>query len=251
MHYHADDAEQSNVREEYIRATHKTKQKKKAVKTSKKKQAKAESISETPKSKRKPGRPKGAKNKSPPKVTIEEFTSEELALASELGLPDGWGASKKERKRGDFKWTFKSPDGQTFDSKKKAFAAAGAEMTDAPKSKRGRKRKATQEEEVEAETMADPAIVDEGDPPWRTTDHTFLSRRVRWTPPVDNLDLPHEPVVGTIVGWISDTDVDSEGNPGFESSTTGLPACLFHVVFDDFEQDFEEWELKEIFLDEE
>jgi hypothetical protein len=26
---------------------------------------------------------------------------------------------------------------------------------------------------------------------------------------------------------------------------------LFHVVFDDFEQDFEEWELNEIFLDEE
>jgi hypothetical protein len=50
------------------------------------------------------------------------------------------------------------------------------------------------------------------------------------------------------VGWISETDVDSEGNPGFVSSTTDKPAKLFHAVFDEFEQDFEEWELEECLL---
>jgi hypothetical protein len=164
-------------------------------------------------------------------------------LAAELGLPEGWGVSKKERKRGDYKWTFKAPEGKMFDSKKKAFAHAGLE----PETKsggRGRKRKAPEvQEEVEEEV-----IVDEGDPPWRTTDHPFLNRRVRWTPPADdNVDLPQKPAVGTILGWISETDVDSEGNPGFESSKTGQPAPLFHVVFDDFE----EWELENIFVNEE
>jgi hypothetical protein len=241
VHYHADDAEQSNVREEYIRATHKTKQKKKA-KTSKQKAA-ATAEDETPKPKRKGGRPKGSKNKKTKEKVIEELTPDEIALAAELGLPDGWGVSKKERKRGDYKWTFKAPDGSTFDSKKKAFVHAGLE----PERKsggRGRKRKAPEvQEEVEEEVT-----VDEGDPPWRTTDHPFLNRRVRWTPsPTDNADLPQEPAVGTVLGWISETDVDSEGNPGFESSRTGQPAPLFHVVFDDFEQDFEEWELEEIF----
>jgi hypothetical protein len=247
VHYHADDAEQSNVREEYIRATHKTKQKKKAKTSRKKAPAPAATQDETPKPKRKGGRPKGSKNKKVKEVVIEELTLDEIALAAELGLPEGWGASKKERKRGDYKWTFKAPDGSTFDSKKKAFDHAGLK-SETKSGGRGRKRKApeVQEEEVEEEV-----IVDEGDPPWRTADHPFLNRRVRWTPPADNVDLPHESVVGTVLGWISETDVDSEGNPGFESSRTGQPAPLFHVVFDDFEQDFEEWELEEIFVDEE
>lgn len=264
MHYHADDAVQSNVREDYIRATHKTKQKKKAKQAPKKRQAKAETTEATPKAqKRKSGRPKGSKNKSPNVKVAEEYTLEELSLATEIGLPDGWGARKTEKKRGDFKWSIKSPDGKTFDSKKKAFAAAGLEYTEQSangKGKgggRGRKRKPAEvvEEEVEEleDAASDPPVeesVDEGDPPWRTTDHPFLSRRIRWTPPAENSDLPNEPSVGTVVGWISETDVDSEGNPGFVSSKTGQPACLFHALFDDFEQDFEEWELEEIFLKE-
>ena len=249
VHYHADDAEQSNVREEYIRATHKTKQKKKAKSTSRKRQAKSES-DETPK--RKAGRPKGSKNKSAARKSVEKEyipTADEVDLATEIGLPNGWGASKKERKPFGFKWTIKSPDGKTFDSKKKAFAHAGCDMPEDQKSAgRPRKRKAADNIEEEVETVEELAVVDEGDPPWRTSEHAFLNRRVRWTPPEDNVDLPHEAVVGTVIGWISETDVDSEGNPGFESSKTGQPACLFHVVFDDFEQDFEEWELEEIFI---
>ena len=244
VHYHADDAEQSNVREDYIRATHKTK-KKKQPKTSRKKQLNSAASEE--KQRRKPGRPKGSKSKN---IDSKEYTPEEIALAGDLGLPEGWGASKRERKRGDFKWTIMSPDGRTYDSKKKAFAAAGLDIpNETHKNGKGRKRKTPDMEDAE-ESPATETIVDEGDPPWRTTDHPYLSRRVRWTPPEDNPDLPHEISVGKVVGWISETDVDSEGNPGFESSRTGEPAPLFHVMFDDFEQDFEEWELVEIFLDE-
>lgn len=36
---------------------------------------------------------------------------------------------------------------------------------------------------------------------------------------------------GTVVGWISETDVDSAGDPGFVSDKTGKPARLFHVTF--------------------
>ena len=236
------------MREDYIRATHKTK-KKKQPKTSKKKQPKAAASEET--QKRKPGRPKGSRSKNAQSTNSKEYTPEEIALADEIGLPDGWGASKKERKRGDFKWTIKSPDGKTYDSKKKAFAAAGLDIpNETQKNGKGRKRKTAEMEDVD-DSPTEMEVVDEGDPPWRTNDHPFLSRRVRWTPPEDNPDLPHEPSIGTVVGWISETDVDSEGNPGFESSRTGEPAALFHVMFDDFEQDFEEWELEEIFLDEE
>lgn len=92
--------------------------------------------------------------------------------------------------------------------------------------------------------------VDEGDPPWRTGGHDFLSRRVRWTPTNRNAGLKREPAVGTVMGWISETDVDSKGNPGFVSNKLGKPASLFRVLFDDFEQDFEEFELEPIFCTE-
>lgn len=235
------------MREEYIRATNKTKQKKKAKSTSRKRRTKSES-DETPK--RKAGRPKGSKNKRATAAQKSEYapTPDEVELATEIGLPNGWGASKKERKPFGFKWSIKSPDGKAFDSKKKAFAHAGCDMPGGQTNVgRPRKRKSADMEE-EVETADQPVVVDEGDPPWRTSDHAFLTRRVRWTPPAENVDLPHEAAVGRVVGWISETDVDSEGNPGFESSRTGQPACLFHVVFDDFEQDFEEWELEEIFI---
>jgi len=93
--------------------------------------------------------------------------------------------------------------------------------------------------------------VDEGDPPWRTGGHDYLSRRVRWTPTNRNTGLKREPAVGTVMGWISESDVDSKGNPGFVSNKTGKPASLFRVLFDNFEQDFEEFELEPIFCTDE
>mmetsp|Transcript_36390 Transcript_36390/g.65515 ORF Transcript_36390/g.65515 Transcript_36390/m.65515 type:complete len:390 (+) Transcript_36390:81-1250(+) len=131
--------------------------------------------------------------------------------------------------------------------------------TPAPKKKRGRpagsknKKEKEEEEESPLAVMADPPqndlSLDEGDPPWRTTGHEHLSRRIQWTPPSEEGGVVSQPYVGTVVAWIAETDVDSEGNPGFECSKTGNPARLFHAIFQEFEQDFEEWELEECFLD--
>ena len=86
------------------------------------------------------------------------------------------------------------------------------------------------------------------DPPWRTCGHDFLSRRVCWTPRRGR-GRRCQPAVGRVIGWISKSDVDSGGRPGFVSSKTGQPADLFHVEFQDYEQDFEEYELNEIWID--
>jgi hypothetical protein len=95
------------------------------------------------------------------------------------------------------------------------------------------------DEEEENEDMIidiDEIELDEGDPPWRTNGHEYISRSIRYNNKI-----------GKVVGWISDTDVDSEGNPGFVGST-GEAACLFHAIFRDFRQDFEEWELIECLI---
>ena len=230
VHYHVDNAVQNNVREEKIRATAKTQSKKKKKKkaAAKKSKSSLEDLdSPEPTQKRKPGRPKGstnkkspAKSKSPkkkgrPKKKVE-YTSEQLRAAKEMGLPRGWAVVKE----GDFSSIMKDPDGKKYKTQKAAFAAAGL-VTQTT----GRKRKAVELEEEE---------VDEGDPPWRTTGHEYLSREVTWNG-----------VNGLVTGWISETDVDSNGEPGFVSSESGKPAKLFHAIFDEFEQDFEEFELEE------
>lgn len=66
-------------------------------------------------------------------------------------------------------------------------------------------------------------------------------------------------ISGTVVGWISETDIDSAGEPGFVSDKTGKPACLFHVTFPEDNhhqyaslliqsQDLEEYELLEVLI---
>jgi hypothetical protein len=243
VHYHVDDAVQNNVREEKIRATAKTKSKKKKKQQKAKKQKTSSSSSvledidsPEPTPKKKPGRPKGSTNKkspaassvaakkSPkkkpgrPKKKMMEYKAEQLSAAKEMGLPRGWAVIKE----GDFSSVMKDPEGKKYKSQKAAFAAAGIET----QSSGGRKRKAKEEEEE--------VVVDEGDPPWRTSGHKYLSRQIQWTG-----------LTGIVTGWISETDVDSNGEPGFICSNTGEPARLFHAVFDDFEQDFEEFELEE------
>jgi hypothetical protein len=154
--------------------------------------------------------------------------------------------------------------------KKKMVASASATKASTPKGKQGGKKRAAassasssgkkgrgrpagsknkkqkvekvyddDEEEEENEDMIieiDEKELDEGDPPWRTTGHEYMSRSIRYNNKI-----------GKVVGWISDTDVDSEGNPGFVGST-GEAACLFHAIFRDFRQDFEEWELIECLI---
>lgn len=244
VHYHVDDAVQNNIREEKIRATKKTKSKKQMKNNKSKKQKSSSSVLEdigspdtttAASKKKKPGRPKGSgptkattTKKSPhkkqpgkPKKKVE-YKSEELAAAKEIGLPRGWAVIRE----GDYSSIMKDPDGKSYKTKKAAFAAAGvttgASSSTSLTAAVGKKRK------------VEEAAVDEGDPPWRTSGNEFLSRQIKY-----------EGVIGKVVGWISETDVDSNGEPGFLSSDTGKPARLYHAVFDDFDQDFEEFELEE------
>lgn len=137
--------------------------------------------------------------------------------------------------------------------KKRAASSSSGRSTPATKKGRGRpagsknkKQKVEKvyddddEEEEENEDMIieiDETELDEGDPPWRTIGHEYISRNIQYNNKV-----------GKVVGWISNTDVDKEGNPGFVGSD-GNPACLFHAIFRDFRQDFEEWELIECLIE--
>ena len=49
-------------------------------------------------------------------------------------------------------------------------------------------------------TELDETVLEDGDPPWRTDGHEYISRLI-W----------HSDMVWRVVGWISDTDVDIEG----------------------------------------
>merc|ERR1712060_612110 len=97
------------------------------------------------------------------------------------------------------------------------------------KKKKAIKKKKKKEPKIE-DAVTEVGEADEGDPPWRTDGHDYIGKRVRWTPPPEEgyTDAPR-PIEGTVVGWISERDVDSEGNPGFISFKTGAPANLFHA----------------------
>jgi hypothetical protein len=154
--------------------------------------------------------------------------------ALELGLGLGWEAVAKGGKR----WTITDPSGVSYRSKKAAFAAY--------------KLAASSEKETE-----------DGDPPWRTVGNDYLGRRVAWTTnhSVSTRRTIAVEQVGKMTGYISETDVDQAGEPGFVSERTGKPAKLFRVVFDDDpghpyasylvqSQDLEEYELLECMLPE-
>ena len=151
--------------------------------------------------------------------------------ASHMGFgEEGWKAYPMPGSR----WKIVAPDGKIYKTKKEALAAYQAGLE---------------------------AAADEGDPPWRTSDHEYLGRQVLWTTQYRvsarrTVDLEQ---VGTITGWISETDVDKEGEPGFVSEKTGQPAPLFHVKFPEdknhlyaaqllMEQDLEEYEVLECLL---
>ena len=87
----------------------------------------------------------------------------------------------------------------------------------------------------------------EDDPPWQTDGNDYLGRRIQYT------FLDSVTGKGTVTGWLSDIDVDREGNPGFVSEKIKKPACLFHVTMDSScaiaAQDFEENELEDILVE--
>lgn len=162
-----------------------------------------------------------------------------LAAAASIGLVEGgWKAYVD----GHHKWKIEAPDGTVYRSKKAALEAY-AQLYKLP-----------QEEE----------LVEEGDPPWRTTGHDYLGRHVEFVQhhQVSARRSVRVEQIGTVTGWISESDVDKAGEPGFVSEKTGAPAALFHVVFPDEpnhpyssmlvqSQDLEEYELLECLLNEE
>jgi hypothetical protein len=191
----------------------------------------------------------------------------ELNLASKMGLPEGWAVNIKPNSR----FTFRSPDGDLkFTSKKAVFAHLGltppkhghnpldddeedvVEDTDEEDDEDGETELGSSNEKKDIQQNNngngnDPMEIEDGDPPWRTSGHKLLGRRVEYT------FLDGVTGKGTLTGWISDKDVDKEGNPGFVSERTDLPACLFHVTMDSdcpiASQDFEGYEVKEILID--
>ncbi|GKY96148.1 hypothetical protein MPSEU_000574800 [Mayamaea pseudoterrestris] len=151
--------------------------------------------------------------------------------AAAIGLGEGWSAVVT----GNNKFKITSPEGDTYTSKKKALEVYEAAL----------------------------AQSSSGDPPWRTTDNEYLGRKVFWTSThrVSARRTVTVEQVGTVVGWISETDIDKAGAPGFVSERTGKPARLFHCVFPEEShhqyaslllqtQDVEEYELLECLIDE-
>ena len=150
-----------------------------------------------------------------------------VKVAESMGLDGGWQA-----KLGGKKWKFISPDGKTFTSKTSALKHKknmdkGGTGSGTGGKKKGTKRKSTDEPD-------EPELTD-GDPPWRTTGHEFLGRRVLISSKHQKSATRAVTVeqVGKVIGWIAETDVDTNGEPGFVSERTNKPANLFHCVFDD------------------
>jgi len=163
-----------------------------------------------------------------------------LHLAAEMGLPEGWTASARSKSR----FVFLCPEGkERFASKKAVFAHLGEEPPSSS-SKSEAKKKVKESTDVVV-----PAAIEGDDPPWRTDGHEYLQKRVKYEV------TRGEFASGTVTGWISAEDTDTEGNPGFVSEKDGEPAALFHVTFDSSSaiasQDLEEFELVDSFVDEE
>eukprot|EP00934_Nitzschia_sp_Nitz4_P009235 Nitzschia sp. Nitz4//scaffold192_size41448//28781//29893//NITZ4_007487-RA/size41448-processed-gene-0.32-mRNA-1//-1//CDS//3329540242//9225//frame0 len=130
-----------------------------------------------------------------------------IQLAKDLGFPTDWKAS-----RNGSKYVYTSPTGDRFTTKKAALQFI----------KKQQEAQAAEEEDM-------------GDPPWRTEGHEWIGRQVSWSTShkVSGTRKIQVEQVGTITGYIKDTDLDKMGNPGFVSEQTSEPANLFHVVFPD------------------
>ena len=153
-----------------------------------------------------------------------ELADDPYKVAEGMGLEGGWQA----KLQGKGKWKYISPDGKNFTSKTAAFKHK-KKLDKAAASGGGGGKAKKKEEPAPQESQ-----LSEGDPPWRTTGHEYLGRRVLTT--FEHKKSATRTVtieqVGTVKGWISETDVDKNGEPGFVSESTGKPANLFEVVFD-------------------
>lgn len=159
------------------------------------------------------------------------------AEAVKLGFGPDWQVVSTGNKR----YRLTDPNGTVYTSKAKALEAYTASSS----SKTG------------------AGVRDEGDPPWRTTGHTLLGRRVQRKHVHAVTARRNVTVVqwGSVQGWIAATDVDRQGNPGYRLEATGEPAPLFHVEYEDDpnhpypsqtlqSQDLDESELQDILVPE-
>jgi hypothetical protein len=128
-------------------------------------------------------------------------------VAQRLGL-DGWDAYANAHN----KYKIVAPNGDVYHGKKQALEAyARYHAKDGSGGK------------------------DVGDPPWRGVGNDYVGRHVVHT--VEHKASARRTVsidqYGTVTGWISETDVDRAGQPGFISEKTGKPARLYHVKFEE------------------
>eukprot|EP00985_Skeletonema_marinoi_P007965 scaffold3549_cov119-Skeletonema_marinoi.AAC.1 len=106
-----------------------------------------------------------------------------------------------------------------------------------------------------------PSLIN-GDPNFRTSGHVHLGRRIICRNP-NNISISgltnatrRNGVRGTIIGFLSESDVDKLGNAAFVATKTsqfskeGEPSRLFHIVLDEKDKDndtvvvdLEEWEI--------
>eukprot|EP00984_Skeletonema_dohrnii_P011233 scaffold4465_cov122-Skeletonema_dohrnii-CCMP3373.AAC.4 len=106
-----------------------------------------------------------------------------------------------------------------------------------------------------------PSLIN-GDPNFRTSGHVHLGRRIICRNP-NNISISgltnatrRKGVKGTVIGFLSESDVDKLGNAAFVATKTsqyskeGEPSRLFHIVLDEKDKDndtvvvdLEEWEI--------
>lgn len=125
-----------------------------------------------------------------------DFLSEKMA--TKLGLPPGWKAVMNGKR-----YTIISPDNQQFSTKKSAMDYLA--------------------------TLDNTA----GDPPWRQSGHEFIGMHITFTSQHKTSARRTINVVqeGLVAGWISETDLDQQGEPGYVNEVNGKPTALFHITF--------------------
>jgi hypothetical protein len=154
---------------------------------------------------------KKKRKKSQEDTKDEEGVDDPHGLAVQLGFDDSWMVESKGQKR----YKITSPSGIVYHSKTKALEAFqhGDRNNNNNNNTRG---------------------LEEGDPPWRTTGHELLGRRVR-REAIQAVTARRSVTVvqyGQVTGWIAATDVDQAGQPGYRSETSGQPAELFHIAYE-------------------
>jgi len=251
VHYTEDDSTQTNIYEDQIRLLKKSKSKGNKKKTPKKKKLKKNVSS--PKKRKVDQASLPSKEIETPDNNINakryKPDANALKLASEIGLPKGWTA----RIRSNSRYTFRNPDGtKQFKSKNAVYSHLGLTMPPQRKTLFSKNEETNREEQEVFAVKKNVQNLGEGDPPWRPSGHKFLGRKVHYVFPESGDDKAY---CGIVMGWIADTDLDKDGEPGFLSEKTGKPAKLFHVRFDIAacrfaSQDLEEHEVVDYLLNE-